>query len=106
MDVQNQIIALVYDNSRDRLYLFFTNYSFVLELCIIFLIFVSASKVFGEWTNEGSCKGEGEDLTCGPGTQVQRRTCTDGTIDMCTDDENQRTVTCEVAGTALPVCSK
>ena len=65
----------------------------------------SASKILGEWTNEGSCIANGDDATCGAGTQKQKRTCIDGTIDMCTDDEKQRDVTCEAAGTALPVCS-
>jgi len=63
-----------------------------------------APKTFGEWANEGSCHGEGDDPTCGAGSQQQKRTCTDGTIDKCTTTETQRTVTCEVAGTALPVC--
>ena len=70
------------------------------------LFYFTASKILGEWANEGSCNGEGEDITCGPGSQHQRRACTDGTIDKCTAEETQRTVTCEVAGTALPVCSK
>jgi hypothetical protein len=63
-----------------------------------------ASKILGEWTNDGSCIADGDDATCGTGTQKQKRTCIDGTIDMCTDDEKQRDVTCEAAGTALPVC--
>ena len=68
--------------------------------------FLIAPKTFGEWANEGSCHGEGDDPTCGAGSQQQKRTCTDGTIDKCTTTETQRTVTCEVAGTALPVCSR
>ena len=60
----------------------------------------------GEWTNEGSCNGDGDDPTCGAGTQLQSRTCTDGTIDKCTVVDTHRSVTCAVAGTALPVCGK
>merc|ERR550539_1874262 len=63
-----------------------------------------ASKILGEWTNEGSCNGDGDDPTCGAGTQLQSRTCTDGTIDKCTVVDTHRSVTCAVAGTALPVC--
>jgi hypothetical protein len=63
-----------------------------------------ASKILGEWTNEGSCNGDGDDPTCGAGTQLQSRTCTDGTIDKCTVEDTHRSVTCAVAGTALPVC--
>merc|ERR1711936_719482 len=39
-----------------------------------------ASKILGEWTNEGSCNGDGDDPTCGAGTQLQSRTCTDGFV--------------------------
>lgn len=70
------------------------------------LISISASKILGEWTNEGSCNGDGDDPTCGAGTQLQSRTCTDGTIDKCTVVDTHRSVTCAVAGTALPVCGK
>jgi hypothetical protein len=66
--------------------------------------FCVAAKILGDWANEGSCNGEGTDPTCGAGSQQQKRTCTDGTLDKCTDEETRRTVTCAVAGTALPVC--
>ena len=61
-------------------------------------------KLFGDWTNEGKCAGTGDDPNCGPGTQHQKRTCTDGTVDKCTATEKQRTVTCTIAGTQLPAC--
>ena len=54
--------------------------------------------------NEGACQAAGQDPACGPGTQAQVRTCTDGTLDKCTDDEKQRRVTCLAAGTELPSC--
>ena len=62
-------------------------------------------KLLGAWRNEGGCNGQGDDPTCGSGTQVQKRTCTDGTVEKCTDADKQRTVTCAVAGTKLPDCS-
>ena len=68
--------------------------------------FLIAPKTFGEWENEGSCQAEGDDPTCGAGLQIQKRTCTDGTIDKCTSTDEQRAVTCAAAGTALPVCSR
>lgn len=61
-------------------------------------------KTFGDWTNDGPCNAEGDIKTCGPGTQQQVRTCTDGTKDACTDAEKQRGVTCAVALTPLPAC--
>ena len=57
-----------------------------------------------DWINDGPCNSNGEDPTCGPGTQLQKRTCTDGT-DICPDEETQKTVTCAEAGTQLPQCS-
>ena len=63
-------------------------------------------KVLGDWKNEGPCDGKGDDPTCGKGSQVQTRDCTDGTVDKCMDDEKQRTITCEDAGTELPDCRK
>ena len=73
---------------------------------ISFSKFFSDPKILGEWTNEGSCTATGEDSACGPGIQIQTRTCTNGTIDTCTDEEIQRNATCEEAGTALPNCRK
>ena len=63
-------------------------------------------KVLGNWQNEGPCKGIGDDPTCGQGNQVQNRPCTDGTVEKCTNDEKQRTISCEIAGTTLPDCRK
>ena len=64
----------------------------------------AAAKQFGDWTNDGDCIATGEDKTCGPGTQSQTRTCTDGTNDPCNDAEKTQTVSCSEAGTALPAC--
>ena len=61
--------------------------------------------MFGPWENEGTCQGTGENPACGPGLQVQKRTCTDGTIEKCTETiDTDRTVACSVAGTSLPEC--
>ena len=66
----------------------------------------SCPKVLGGWQNEGPCNAIGDDPTCGQGNQVQNRPCTDGTVEKCTNDEKQRTISCEIAGTALPDCRK
>merc|ERR1712038_268222 len=61
-------------------------------------------KALGDWTNDGDCVATGDDPTCGPGTQNQVRTCTDGSDDPCTDVEKSQTIACSEAGTALPAC--
>ena len=63
------------------------------------------AKSLGQWTNDGKCAATGADPKCGPGNQIQTRTCTDGTIDKCTDADRKRTVSCNVAGTQLPICT-
>ena len=65
---------------------------------------IVVEKTLGEWTNEGGCVGTGEDKSCGPGTQQQVRTCTDGTTDKCTEIDTKQSVACSEAGTALPAC--
>merc|ERR1719245_849703 len=64
----------------------------------------AVAKHFGDWTNDRDCIATGEDKTCGPGTQSQTRTCTDGTNDPCSDADITQTVSCSEAGTALPAC--
>ena len=60
---------------------------------------------FTIWANDGECVATATDpvslLPCGPGTQQQTRTCTDGTIDLCTDaDVTSKSVAC-----ALVACT-
>ena len=62
-------------------------------------------KVLGDWTNDGDCVATGDDPTCGPGTQSQVRTCTDGSTDVCTDADTAQSISCTDAGTALPECA-
>ena len=56
-------------------------------------------KVLGDWTNDGDCVATGDDPACGPGTQNQVRTCTDGSTDVCTDADTAQAIAC-----ALPDC--
>ena len=65
---------------------------------------IKVPKVFGEWGNEGECKASGAVATCGPGTQLQKRSCTDGTVETCTAEDKHRTVTCKDADSELPKC--
>ena len=65
-----------------------------------------APKMFGAWANSGSCEGAAANPHCGPGTQSQTRTCTDGTIDHCESTDTSRVVSCVTSGTELPVCGK
>ena len=63
-------------------------------------------KILGNWTNDGECQAEGEEPSCGPGNQLQIRTCVDGTLEKCTNEDIERTATCLDAGSALPSCQK
>ena len=65
----------------------------------------SCPKVLGKWINEGSCRGIGADPSCGKGNQDQKRTCEDGTLEKCTQQDKTQTISCSDAGTALPDCS-
>ena len=63
-------------------------------------------KQLGAWSNDGTCVATGDDASCGPGNQKQTRTCTDGTVDKCTANDNiEQTISCSDAGTGLPECT-
>ena len=68
------------------------------------MTFPEVPKIFGEWGNEGECKASGAVSTCGPGTQLQKRSCTDGTVETCTAEDKHRTITCKDADSELPKC--
>ena len=67
-------------------------------------------KTFGSWVNEGACIGDSLHPNCGPGNQIQVRTCTDGSnasrfpVERCTVEDKRRTVSCAISGTELPNC--
>ena len=61
-------------------------------------------KGFGNWENDGNCIATGDDPSCGPGNQTQKRTCTDGSTDKCTDSDVKKIIPCSEAGNALPDC--
>ena len=64
-------------------------------------------KRFGKWENEGKCFAVSPGLNCGPGVQLQNRSCIDGTgVNVCTGSDKERKVTCKYAGTDLPDCPK
>ena len=75
------------------------------EYTISHIYFVDP-KVHGPWENYEGCIATGEIKTCGPGYQKQKRSCTDGTIDKCTSDDVEKSVSCTEAGTSLPDCPK
>ena len=77
----------------------------LLYFSISFSLQIIAYKQLGPWVNQGTCQGSGENPACGPGLQAQKRTCTDGTVEKCTEIvDTYRTVACSVAGTGLPEC--
>ena len=55
----------------------------------------------GEWKNESNCEPMGGIKDCGPGTQKQTRTCTDGVLLTCQPEDRSRSVSC-----SLPDCPK
>ena len=61
-------------------------------------------KGLGNWVNDGNCIATGDDPSCGPGNQTQKRTCTDGSTDKCNDSDLEQVIPCSEAGTALPDC--
>ena len=64
-------------------------------------------KVFGEWKNVGACAAIGDKKGCGPGTQDQIRTCSNGTgIEVCSKDDTVQRIACRMAGTGMPDCPR
>ena len=55
----------------------------------------------GDWTDLGMCNAIGSKKGCGPGTQKQTRTCTDGVVYKCTPAITARSISCR-----LPDCLK
>ena len=60
-------------------------------------------KTVGKWTTRGTCKSAVPG--CGPGTTTQIRDCANGTIDKCSKDDMERTVSCSDAGIQQPYCT-
>ena len=64
-------------------------------------------KILGPWENIGPCKAIWENRTCGPGLQILRRSCINGTGQfVCNDEDKIQQISCEAAGTNLPHCPK
>ena len=63
------------------------------------MIVISVPKILRDWENEGTCNAFGGVPTCGDGIQVQSRTCVDGTVEKCKDEDTHRLTTCKHAGT-------
>ena len=76
----------------------------MLYFSISFWLKIIAYKQLDEWINDGGCDATGDDKTCGPGTQKQKRSCIDGVTNKCSETDTDRTVSCHDAGTALPDC--
>ena len=53
-------------------------------------------KTTGAWNDEGPCKPDAIDRSCGPGTQAQKRNCVNGTVDMCTNEDTRQEVRCNL----------
>ena len=53
-------------------------------------------KILGSWDNIGECVASGSNKNCGQGQQYQRRSCIDGTIDKCTEQDRQHAISCSL----------
>ena len=60
--------------------------------------------ILGEWENITNCVAVDKKKSCGNGTVVLKRDCTDGTKDLCTNFQNEKHVSCDEADISLPVC--
>ena len=64
----------------------------------------NCERVIGNWQTVGNCLAEGSNKSCGPGLSQQKRDCTDGTVDKCTEVELIQNVSCKIARNSLPDC--
>ena len=65
------------------------------------------SKRYGQWENVGECQAEDLNEKCGPGIQLQERTCQNGTgQEICTINDTSQLISCKDAGSDLPDCPK
>ena len=53
-------------------------------------------KIFGNWENLGECIGSGSDKNCGLGEQFQVRSCIDGTVDKCSQEDRNHAISCNL----------
>ena len=65
---------------------------------------VDCEKQLGDWNNTCECKAPSCDKDAEPRLQTQIRTCIDGTTDLCTNEDLERTISYADAGSALPDC--
>ena len=56
----------------------------------------NCEKVYGNWTDNGTCNADGDKPSCGSGKLNQTRWCEDGTIDKCTDSEMFQVIGCRL----------
>ena len=57
---------------------------------------INCPKLFGEWEYVEECKPLNTLRKCGAGKRLQRRSCNDGTIDICSSEETIRDEDCTV----------
>ena len=58
---------------------------------------ILVQKTIGDWKNLGPCSANGSDKNCGPGRQFQVRSCINGAIDKCTEDDVRQVISCNLA---------
>ena len=63
-------------------------------------IIVPENKTLGQWSDYGTCVAIGDDKSCGPGNQHQRRDCADGSADKCEDSHSRQQISCNLKNCA------
>ena len=67
-------------------------------MSILFLhyLIISETKTLGQWMDYGDCTAIGNDISCGPGIQEQRRDCVDGSVEKCQDSDLMQEISCNL----------
>ena len=60
--------------------------------------------ILGQWKNITNCVAVDKNKSCGNGTVVLKRACTNGTKDLCTNFQNEKIISCDEADISLPAC--
>ena len=70
------------------------------ENIVINDIYTLLGPTINNWINVGECRATGEDKSCGPGEQQQKKSCVIGIERDCLGEYMSRTIPCS----SLPIC--
>ena len=61
-------------------------------------------RILGPWIIVANCSANGTDKSCGPGTTLMIRNCTNGTKNLCNNVNTEKNISCQAAKIPLPDC--